>query len=79
VKKATIYDVAEAAGVGISTVSNAASGARGVSPRTRERVMAAIERLGWTPNFQARLLSSRKNVKATNCPTCGCTYHPKEN
>jgi DNA-binding LacI/PurR family transcriptional regulator len=53
-KAPTIYDVAAAAGVSKSTVSNVVRGAEDVSAPTRERVLAAIELLAYTPNAIAR-------------------------
>lgn len=47
---ATIRDVAREAEVSVSTVSHAQSGKRPVAARTRERVLAAVERLGYVPN-----------------------------
>jgi DNA-binding LacI/PurR family transcriptional regulator len=53
-KPPTIFDVASAAGVSKSTVSNVVRGVAEVSPTTRERVLAAIERLDYKPNAIAR-------------------------
>jgi DNA-binding LacI/PurR family transcriptional regulator len=53
-KAPTILDVAAAAGVSKSTVSNVVRGADDVSSTTRARVRAEIERLGYTPNAIAR-------------------------
>lgn len=53
-KAPTIFDVAEAAGVSKSTVSNVVRGAEQVADGTRERVLAAIERLNYKPNAIAR-------------------------
>jgi DNA-binding LacI/PurR family transcriptional regulator len=53
----TIYDVARAAGVGISTVSRVLNENTNVSPRTRRKVLEAIEALGYKPNLMARNLS----------------------
>ncbi|WP_409966987.1 LacI family DNA-binding transcriptional regulator [Bengtsoniella intestinalis] len=47
---ATIKDVAKEAGVHISTVSRTLGGAYYVEPSTRERVMQAVEKLGYKPN-----------------------------
>ncbi|WP_203136776.1 LacI family DNA-binding transcriptional regulator [Microbacterium sp. JZ31] len=55
----TIADVAEKAGVSISTVSYAMSGKRTISPATRARVEAAIDALGFRPHAGARSLASR--------------------
>lgn len=49
VKQVTIYDVAGAAGVSISTVSNALNRPDRVSAATRERVLEAADRLGFVP------------------------------
>jgi DNA-binding LacI/PurR family transcriptional regulator len=53
-KAPTILDVAAAAGVSKSTVSNVVRGADDVSSTTRARVLAAIDLLGYTPNAIAR-------------------------
>lgn len=50
----TIFDVAAEAGVSKSTVSNVVRGVEEVSANTRERVLAAIERLNYKPNTIAR-------------------------
>ena len=65
----TIADVAEKAGVSISTVSYAMSGKRSISPATRERVEAAIDALGFRPHQAARsLASSSTNVIGLQAP-----------
>lgn len=53
----TIYDVAQAAGVGISTVSRVLNESSNVRQETRQRVLDAIETLGYKPNLLARNLS----------------------
>lgn len=55
-KHATLTDVAELAGVSRSTASNVARGSDVVATRTRRRVQAAIEQLGYRPNALARQL-----------------------
>lgn len=50
-------DVAAAAGVSIGTVSNSLNHPERVTPETRDRVLAAIETLGFLPNQQARMLT----------------------
>lgn len=52
-----IREVAREAGVSITTVSHALSGRRPVPAATRERVLAASERLGYRPNPAARSLT----------------------
>lgn len=56
VKRITITDVAEAAGVSVSTVSLVLSGKGRISAATGERVNAAIEQLGFVRNRQAAAL-----------------------
>lgn len=57
--RATIYDVARAAGVSPATVSRVISGRSTVAPDTREHVVAVAESLGYRINRLARSLSSR--------------------
>lgn len=56
-RPATIRDVAAAAGVGTATVSRVLNEPWKVRPETAERVKASIEKLGYKPNFRARLLA----------------------
>ena len=53
---ATIYEVAERAGVSASTVSRVISGTRAVNPELVKRVQDAAEELGFRPNRTARNL-----------------------
>lgn len=65
----TIADVAEKAGVSISTVSYVMSGKRSISPATRARVEGAIDALGFRPHAGARSLASRStNVIGLQAP-----------
>ena len=57
---ATIRDVAAKAGVNPSTVSRAFSGKTKISERTRNRVLAAADTMGFQPNAIARSLSVRR-------------------
>lgn len=57
---AKIKDVAQLAGVSISTVSNTLSGRKSVSPEKKAAVMDAVRQLGYVPNINARLLKSRR-------------------
>jgi DNA-binding LacI/PurR family transcriptional regulator len=60
VRRVTIKDVARDAGVSVSTVSNWLSGrAYGISPATRERVEASVNRLGYRPSALARGLRGK--------------------
>lgn len=51
-----IYDVSERAGVSIATVSRVINGNPNVSEKTRNRVLAVMDELGYTPNVFARSL-----------------------
>jgi len=57
---AKIHEVAEAAGVSISTVSYALSGKRSISPDTRRRIEEAARELDYRPNAGARMLAGRR-------------------
>jgi LacI family transcriptional regulator, galactose operon repressor len=56
----TIYDVAQAAGVSIATVSRAINAIDSVRPSTRARVLRAMEQLRFVPNANAQGLSKGK-------------------
>ena len=58
--KITIYDVASEAKVSLATVSRVLNYPEKVKPATRERVLEAINRLGYSTNAIARGLASRK-------------------
>ncbi|MGW3352722.1 LacI family DNA-binding transcriptional regulator [Nonomuraea rubra] len=58
-KRATIKDVAEAAGVGVATVSRVLSGGS-ASPQTRERVLAVAAQLDYRPSALGRNLRQRR-------------------
>jgi DNA-binding LacI/PurR family transcriptional regulator len=55
-KRPTITDVARAAGVSPTTVSHSLNGRGYVDARTRERVVAAAQELGYRPNLRAQRL-----------------------
>ncbi|MEU8638482.1 LacI family DNA-binding transcriptional regulator [Amycolatopsis sp. NPDC048633] len=57
----TLNSVAEAAAVSRQTVSNVINSPEVVSPETRERVQAAIERLGYRPNTAARQMRTTRS------------------
>ncbi|NYI98208.1 DNA-binding LacI/PurR family transcriptional regulator [Streptomonospora nanhaiensis] len=56
-RRPTIADIAQAAGVSKGSVSYALNGKPGVSEATRLRVLAIAEELGWAPSTAARALS----------------------
>jgi LacI family transcriptional regulator len=55
----TIYDVADAAGVSIASVSRVLNSRGNPLPETRERVLHAVAELGFIPDGAARALSAR--------------------
>jgi LacI family transcriptional regulator len=57
----TVKDVASKANVSPGTVSNVLTGKRPVAPTTRDRVLKAIEELGYQPNILARSLINRRS------------------
>ncbi|GAA4951847.1 LacI family DNA-binding transcriptional regulator [Streptomonospora halophila] len=56
-RRPTIADIAQAAGVSKGSVSYALNGRPGVSEATRVRVLSIAEELGWAPSTAARALS----------------------
>lgn len=56
----TIADVAKAAGVSNTTVSHALTGQGRINEETRQRVQAAADRLGYSPNMMARGLRTAR-------------------
>jgi len=59
-KAPTIYDVAKRAGVSITTVSRMLNDPDKVNGETRERVMAAVDALGFMPKAEARARALRR-------------------
>lgn len=55
--RATLREVAELAGVSLKTVTNVVHGRANVRESTRDRVLAAIEEVGYHPNLSARNLA----------------------
>jgi LacI family transcriptional regulator, galactose operon repressor len=58
----TMHDVARVAGVSIATVSHVLSGVRVVGQIRRERVLQAIDSLGYSPNQVAASLRVRRSA-----------------
>jgi DNA-binding LacI/PurR family transcriptional regulator len=70
--RVTIFDVADAAGVSITTVSHVFSGNRRVAVGTRERVEAAALKLGYRPRASAQALAhGRTNTLALQLSISG--------
>lgn len=61
-KAATIYEVAEQAGVSIATVSRALRDSDLVTEATRAKVRAAVEALNYTPNQLGRSLAEGRHA-----------------
>ena len=59
----SIKDVAKAAGVSTATVSRVLAKNAPVRKETRERVLQAVEELGYRPNLIARSLRAQKSAK----------------
>jgi LacI family transcriptional regulator len=59
-KPPTLDDVALAAGVSAATISRCINSPERVAESTRLRVQAAIDKLGYTPNFGGRALATRR-------------------
>ncbi|HEX3787776.1 MAG TPA: LacI family DNA-binding transcriptional regulator [Pseudonocardiaceae bacterium] len=55
----TIYDVARHAGVSIASVSRVLNNRNNPRPETKERVLRAVQELGFVPDGAARALSNR--------------------
>jgi len=71
----TQLDVAKRAGVGRRTVSHVVTGFPYVNQGVRERVLAAIEELGYVPNRAAQQLrTGRSGVIALTVPDIGVGY-----
>ena len=59
-KKVTIQDVAREAGVSRQTVSRAINDRAEISPETRSRILAVVERMGYRPSSIARGLATQR-------------------
>ena len=74
----TISKVAERAGVSRTTVSHVLNHADRVSSHLRERVMQAVEELGYVPNPQAQSLrTGRTNMVAMLIPDIRNPFYPE--
>lgn len=74
--KVTIYDVAERAGVAISTVSRVLNNSSDVSEQTRVRVLKTIEELEFRPDRTAKTLAQKQTRSlAIAIPTFTTPFH----
>ncbi len=77
-RSATSYDVAREAGVSQSAVSRCFKPGASVSPRTRAKVMAAAQELGYHPNAIARgIRTQRSNLVAIIISNLTNLYYPE--
>jgi len=75
-QRATIYSVADVAGVSIATVSRVFQGTSTVAQTTRERVLAAATELNYVPLGAARSLAvSRHELLGLVLPELGGPYY----
>ncbi len=72
-RRVTIKQVAERTGVSAQTVSRVVNGRPDVAAETRQRVLEAIEQLGYQPNALARSLIRRRS-HTLGVVTAGLTY-----
>lgn len=56
----TLHDVAQLCGFSTATISRCLNAPDQVSEKTRDAVMAAIEELGYSPNFGARAMAAQR-------------------
>lgn len=74
-KRVTIYDVANEAGVSLATVSRVINGSNVVKGGTKQKVEEAIEKLGYKPNAIAQGLALQKTTTiALVIPEASFTY-----
>lgn len=62
-RRATVHDVAHAAGVSLATVDRVLNGRPGVRPATAEKVEAAIAELGFQRDLSASLLARARDLR----------------
>jgi DNA-binding LacI/PurR family transcriptional regulator len=62
-RRARLADVAKRAGVSVQTVSNVVNERSGCTEATRQRVLTAMEELGYQPNATARNLRLRRTMR----------------
>ena len=64
-RRATVHDVARAAGVSLATVDRVLNGRPGVRAATAEKVEAAIAEIGFQRDLSASLLARARDLKLT--------------
>jgi len=74
----TLVEVGRLAGVTPATVSNVLRGRGRVSDATRERVLAAVQQLGYRPNLNARaLVEGRPHTIALIVSSIANPFYPE--
>src|SRR5689334_1128089 len=74
---ATIKDVAELARVSTATVSHVLNGSREVQQVTRQRVLAAVSKLGYSRNMLARnLVTGKSHILGMLVTDLGNPFYP---
>ena len=71
---ATIADVAELAQVSKMSVSRVLNGQSGVSEKTRQRILDAVEKLGYVPNLNPRFRPNSSRMVGLLIPDITTTY-----
>jgi DNA-binding LacI/PurR family transcriptional regulator len=72
-----MYQIAESAGVSIGTVSNVINGSNSVREQLRQRVLGAIQKLGYQPNQLSRgLRLNRTNIIGVIVPDITNPFFP---
>src|SRR6202790_2580369 len=77
-KNLTIYDIAVRTGVSYQTVSRVLNEMPHVSPATRERVQAVIEKVGFRPNMTARQLAGQRSTTVGLVTFASSFYGPAQ-
>lgn len=75
----TIRDVARKCGVAVSTVSRALNGYSDITEETRDKILKAVQELGYKPNLNAKNLSSKKSNRIALIISGLLENNPKEN
>ena len=60
-----IYDIAKEANVSIATVSRVVNNKQNISPKTRKRVEAVLQKYNYTPSSIARGLASSSMCRSS--------------
>lgn len=77
-RRATIWEVAKAAGVSHQTVSRYLRNDSKMRPETVERVGAAVRELGYRPNLTARSMRTRRSGRVAVLLPAVATYGPPQ-